>query len=120
MNPLSQETCTPCRRGAVGLTPAEVAALLPQLPRWEHIEIEGIPQLQRRFPFKTYLQGLKFVHQVAHLAEDNHHHPVLVLEWAQVTVRWWTHTLGGLHRNDFILAARCDDLYREFLRPHFV
>jgi pterin-4a-carbinolamine dehydratase len=64
--------------------------------------------LERVFKFKNYAQSVAFANRVAEIAESQHHHPAIVLEWGRVTVTWWTHAIGGLHRNDLIMAARTD------------
>ena len=62
--------------------------------------------------FKNFVQALAFTHRVGELAEEQDHHPALLTEWGKVTVTWWTHAVKGLHRNDFIMAAKTDELYR--------
>jgi 4a-hydroxytetrahydrobiopterin dehydratase len=74
-------------------------------------ERAGVQQLERVFAFDTFADALQFTDAVGQLAETEGHHPALLTEWGKVTVTWWTHTIGGLHRNDFILAAKTDTLY---------
>ena len=66
--------------------------------------------LNRVFKFKDYGQSLAFTQKVAALAEEEDHHPSIILEWGTVEVTWWTHKIGGLHKNDFIAAAKTDAL----------
>lgn len=89
----------------------EIATLKPQVSDWDVIEAEGIPRLQRVFKFKNFASALAFTNLVGELAEAEDHHPALLTEWGKVTVTWWTHKIKGLHQNDFIMAARTDDLY---------
>ena len=103
-------TCEACRAGAPPATPGERAAFLAAHPAWVVVEREGIPQLQRVFRFPDFRAALAFTVQVGDLAEREHHHPALLTEWGRVTVRWWTHKIRDLHRNDLILAARTDAL----------
>ncbi len=77
------------------------------------LEREGIQRLEREFAFDTFADALQFTDAVGQLAEAEGHHPALLTEWGKVTVTWWTHTIGGLHRNDFILAAKTDTLYAQ-------
>ena len=77
-----------------------------ELPQWWIIEQDGVPRLQRVFTFKDFAAALAFTNEVGRIAEEAQHHPLIVTEWGRVTVQWWTHSIGGLHRNDFILAAR--------------
>lgn len=93
------------------LTDAEVAELQPQVPDWEVVEVDGIARLQRVFKFKNYAQAVEFTNKIASIAEEEDHHPLIVLEWGKVTVQWWTHVVKGLHKNDFIMAARTDELF---------
>ena len=111
MGRLSQLKCVACRGGDPSLTDAEIAALLPQVPEWSLVERDGIPQLHRIFKFKNYAQSLDFTNKVAAIAEVEDHHPLIVLEWGRVTVHWWTHVVKGLHKNDFIMAAKTDEMF---------
>ena len=86
---------------------------MPQIPGWDVIEVNGIEQLTCAFAFKDYLLGLDFLMKVAHLAEEEDHHPEIVFEWGKVTVNWWSHKIKGLHKNDFIAAAKTDALFSE-------
>lgn len=74
---------------------------------------EGVHQLERTFRFSDFREALRFTLEVGELAENEGHHPVLVTRWGRVTVTWWTHKIRGLHRNDFIMAAKTDALYGE-------
>jgi 4a-hydroxytetrahydrobiopterin dehydratase len=94
-------------------TRQEVEQWLQQLPGWEVLEREGVPQLERTFKFADFAQALAFTNRVGQLAEEKDHHPTMVTEWGKVTVTWWTHSVGGLHQNDFVMAARTDELYEE-------
>jgi 4a-hydroxytetrahydrobiopterin dehydratase len=107
---LTEERCVACRPGAPRVTEAEIAALSPQIPEWEMIERNGVAQLRRVFRFRDFTEALAFTNRVGAIAEEAGHHPAILTEWGKVTVRWWTHDIGGLHRNDFIMAARTDAL----------
>ena len=103
--------CIPCRKGDPGLTDAQVTELLPQIPAWELIEVDGIKRLQRVFKLKNYVEAVAFTNKVAMTAEKEDHHPLIVLEWGRVTVQWWTHVVKGLHQNDFVMAAKTDEIF---------
>jgi 4a-hydroxytetrahydrobiopterin dehydratase len=109
---LTEEMCVACRRDAPTVSDAEIAALLPQIPEWELIELDGIKRLRRVFSFDDFAQALDFTRTVGALAEDEGHHPALLTEWGRTTVSWWTHKIKGLHRNDFIMAAKTEVLAR--------
>ena len=110
MSSLSDFRCVPCRGGEPVLTDDEIAALRPQVPEWVLSEVQGIRHLERVFKFKNFVQALEFTNRVGALAEEEGHHPALLTEWGRVTVTWWTHKIKGLHRNDFIMAAKTDQL----------
>jgi 4a-hydroxytetrahydrobiopterin dehydratase len=102
--------CVPCRGGEPSLDDNDIQAYRPQVPEWDVIEVEGVKRLQRQFKFKDFAQALAFTDQVGALAEAEDHHPVILTEWGRVTVTWWTHKIKGLHRNDFIMAAKTDQI----------
>lgn len=81
-----------------------------QIPLWRVIETNGTPQLQRQYSFKNFAQALAFTNEVGRISEAAGHHPVLITEWGKVTVTWWTHAIDGLHQNDFVMAAKTDEL----------
>jgi 4a-hydroxytetrahydrobiopterin dehydratase len=92
------------------LTEAQIEELLHSLPEWQVVEREGVQRLERSFSFRDFAQALDFVNRVGGLAEAENHHPAVLLTWGRVTVSWWTHSVGGLHRKDFAMAARTDTL----------
>lgn len=112
MTSLNQEKCIACRRDSPSVTEAEVAQLKPELPDWEMINEDDIPKLDRVFKFKNFQQALDFTNQLGNLAEEQGHHPRLTTEWGRVQVTWWTHKIRNLHRNDFVMAAKSDQVYR--------
>jgi 4a-hydroxytetrahydrobiopterin dehydratase len=103
--------CVACRKDAPTLTDDEIAALHPQIPDWNIVDLDGIKRLSRVFPFADFAKALDFTDKVGALAEEEGHHPALQTEWGRTTVTWWTHKIEGLHRNDFIMAAKTDELY---------
>jgi len=111
MEPLNQWTCVPCRGGEPIVTDAEAAELHLQVPEWRIVDREGIKRLERIFTFRNFGEALAFANTVGAEAEHQGHHPALLTEWGRVTVTWWTHKIRGIHRNDFIMAARTDRLY---------
>jgi 4a-hydroxytetrahydrobiopterin dehydratase len=109
--PLAGEKCVACRRDAPTVTKAELEELRPQVPDWGLVTIEAVPRLTRVFEFDDFAQALDFANRVGTVAEEEGHHPALLTEWGRVTVSWWTHKIRGLHRNDFVMAAKTDGLY---------
>jgi 4a-hydroxytetrahydrobiopterin dehydratase len=84
---------------------------MPQVPEWQIKEVNGEKRPERLFKFKNFAQALEFTNPVGAIAEQEDHHPLIITEYGQVTVDRWTHLIGGLHQNDFIMAARTDLLY---------
>lgn len=105
---LAAEQCQPCRADSPRVEAEEAQAFAASLPNWRVVDVDGMPQLHAAFRFADFAAALAFVDQVGALAEAADHHPRIVLEWGRVEVAWWTHAIGGLHRNDFVMAARCD------------
>ncbi len=111
MQLLKDMSCQACRKDSPRVTEEEIQELLPKLPDWALVERSGIPRLERAYGFENFVQALLFTTEVGQLAEQEGHHPALLTEWGKVTVTWWTHVIHGLHRNDFIMAAKTDRLY---------
>jgi 4a-hydroxytetrahydrobiopterin dehydratase len=112
MTELARGQCEPCRKGAPTVTDAEADELLRELPEWRIVERDGIRRLERVFPFADFAAALAFTLRVGEIAEAEGHHPALLTEWGRATVTWWTHKIRGLHRNDFVMAAKTDESYR--------
>lgn len=110
MNTLIQLKCAPCRVGAPTLTETQISKLKTQIPEWDIIEQDDVKKLNRSFKFKDFAQALAFVTKVGEIAEQQGHHPEIQFGWGHATVTWWTHKIGGLHQNDFIMAAKTDQL----------
>ena len=106
--PLASQHCVACRTDSSPLKRGELAELLRQVPGWKVVEREGIPRLERVFEFPDFAGALAFTNRVGERAEAEGHHPALLTEWGKVTVTWWTHSIRGLHGNDFVMAAQTD------------
>jgi len=113
MDKLLELKCTACRVGEPPLGDGEIAALLPQVPGWKVVEQDGIKRLELGFAWRNFAQALAFTNRIGALAEAEGHHPALLTEWGRVTVTWWTHKIKGLHRNDFIMAAKTSEMYSQ-------
>jgi 4a-hydroxytetrahydrobiopterin dehydratase len=111
MEGLKGMRCEACRVGAPTVTAEEMKDLLPEIPEWRVREEDSIPRLVRSFKFPDFAKALDFTNRVGAIAEEEGHHPAILTEWGQVTVQWWTHKIRGLHRNDFIMAAKTDDAF---------
>lgn len=108
MTQLSEQQCEACSLDAPHVTDDELETLRRDIPEWSVEERGGIKQLERVFTFRNFKQALAFTNRVGEIAEEAGHHPALLTEWGKVTVTWWSHEMKGLHKNDFILAARTD------------
>ena len=95
------------------LTDEEIDQFYRQLQLWSVVEKGGIKRLERSFDFQDFAEALAFTNRVGQIAEEEGHHPDILTEWGKVTVSWWTHKIGGLHKNDFIMAAKTDSLYQD-------
>ncbi len=105
--PLSEQSCRVCRSGARPLSLFYCQELMKQLPLWR-ISTSG--KLTREYSFPNYSQALSWVNKISEVAESENHHPDVTLKWGSVVLEIWTHTVGGLTENDFILAAKIDSL----------
>ena len=103
--------CVACRGGEPTLTDSQIAELKPQVSDWQVKDVDGMRRLERVFKLKNFIDAVAFTNKVALVAEKEDHHPLIITEWGKVTVQWWTHKIGGLHQNDFIMAAKTDSLY---------
>jgi 4a-hydroxytetrahydrobiopterin dehydratase len=113
METLHLENCISTRSNDHRLGLEEIQVLLLQIPSWQ-INYQGLePHLEKVFNFKNFKQALDFTNRIGAIAETENHHPTLLTEWGRVTVYWWTHSVKGLHRNDFIMAAKTDHIFIE-------
>jgi len=110
MNELVQLHCRPIAANTPRFTGREIRRLKAKLPSWETHEKRGELRLEKSFQFKDFNQAVAFTNQVAQLANNEDHHPAILTEWGKVTVTWWTHKIKGLHMNDFIMAAKTEQL----------
>jgi 4a-hydroxytetrahydrobiopterin dehydratase len=110
MGALNQEKCTACRADAPQVAESDISELSSQIPQWTVLR-DGVLKLQRVFKFKNFAEAMAFTVKVGELADSANHHPSILTEWGKVTVTYWTHSIRGLHRNDFIMAAKTDDLF---------
>ena len=110
---LVRERCVACRRDSPKVTDEEIAALQPQISEWQLTETDGIKRLERAFKFRNFADALDFTAKVGEAAEAEGHHPRLTVEWGRVGVEWWTHKIRGLHRNDFIMSSKTDEIYAQ-------
>ncbi len=108
---LAHESCVACLPRSKAVVEPELSQLLAQLVGWGVEESSGISTLVRRYQFSDFATALAFTNKIGEIAEKENHHPSITLEWGTVTLRWWTHSINGLHRNDFIMAARSNESY---------
>jgi 4a-hydroxytetrahydrobiopterin dehydratase len=107
---LAAGQCTACRGGEPTLTDTEIEDLLLHVTGWQFKEVDGVKRLEKVFNFKNFVEAMDFTNKIAVIAEEQGHHPLILTEWGRVTVQWWTHKIKGLHRNDFIMAAKTDEI----------
>jgi 4a-hydroxytetrahydrobiopterin dehydratase len=105
MSSLAAKTCVPCRGGVPPLKGQDLAALQKQVPEWQVVNEH---HLVRQFKFSDFKQALAFVNRVGDLAEEQGHHPDILLAWGKAEITLWTHKIDGLTESDFIMAAKID------------
>jgi 4a-hydroxytetrahydrobiopterin dehydratase len=108
---LSSKTCTPCRGGVPPLPLAEAESYAQQATGWELVD--GARRIERSFKFKNFREALDFVTKLGELAEREGHHPDVAFGWGWAKVSWQTKKVKGLHENDFIMAAKTNELSGE-------
>lgn len=110
MQDLTKQKCVPCEGGTKPFTPEEFAQYLEAVPNWSVVEDKAI---ERKFTFKNFADALNFLVEVGKIAQQEGHHPdMLLYGWNKVTITLSTHAIGGLSINDFIEAAKIDQLHR--------
>ena len=110
MTILSQLKCVACRGGEPALTDTQISEFQPQVPEWHIKEVDGIKQLERVIQIRNFIEAIALTIKIGLIAEKEDHHPLIITEYGRVTVSWWTHKIKGLHQNDFIMAAKTDQL----------
>lgn len=110
MEELSNMNCVSLRGSAEALEASEIEKYHRLMPDWEITTVDDEQRLKRIFKFKNFAEALAFTNRVGQIAEQQDHHPALLTEWGRVTVFWWAHKVHGLHLNDFIMAAKTDQL----------
>ena len=112
---LETESCVACRPGSPEITEQETANLLPQITDWSIIvDYNGRRTLERQFTFRNFIKPMEFANLIVGVSEQQRHHPRITVEWGRLTVSWSTYAIGGLHRNDFIMASKTDSLFDGF------
>lgn len=106
---LAQKKCVPCEGGMLPLSREDSAKLLPQVPGWS-LSSDGL-KLERMFTFKNFVEAMDFANKITPIAEAEGHHPDLAIGWGKVAVVLTTHAIGGLSENDYILAAKINEIH---------
>ena len=112
MTSLAEKTCVPCRGGVPPLKGEELANMHRQLPEFAHWTVVSEHHITRSYPFPDFQSALDFVNKVGAVAEEQGHHPDILLRWGKVDITTWTHIVDGLTESDFILAAKIDKLQK--------
>jgi 4a-hydroxytetrahydrobiopterin dehydratase len=106
---LKDKRCVPCQAGTPPLDRPTISLLLNDVMDWELRAAKGTPEkIAKRFKFDDFLGTMAFVDKMAALAEEQGHHPDFCVHYSEVEVTLWTHAVGGLSENDFIMAAKID------------
>jgi len=112
MTSLADKTCVPCRGGIPALKGKELADIRGQLPEAAQWAVIDEHHIVRIYKFPDFRSALAFVNRVGELAEEQGHHPDILLAWGKAEIMIWTHAINGLTESDFILAAKIDQLPR--------
>lgn len=107
MSTLSEKSCAPCRGGVPPLTAEEIEPLLEELKNWE---VKDEKRLLKEYKFDDFNSALKLANKIGDIAEQEGHHPDLLVRWGELKIELWTHRIDGLTESDFILAAKIDKL----------
>ena len=110
MNGLNHMLCIPHSAASTPMLETQCRKLLGNIPGWELANVENMNRLRCSFTFPDFSEALAFTNRVGELAETEQHHPELITGWGKVIVSWWTHSVKGVHMNDFIMAARTSAL----------
>ena len=111
MDELAQLHCSPIGANTPRLNDQDVNQLKEKLPGWQTYEKGAELRLEKVFEVEDFRKAVAFTNQIAQVANEEDHHPAILTEWGKVTVTWWTHKIKGLHQNDFIMAAKTEQLY---------
>lgn len=106
---LASLKCVPCRGGVPPMKQEEVRLMLNDVQGWKKSE-DKVDKIEKLFTFKNFKEAIVFVNKVAEIAEEEGHHPDIFIQWNKVRLTLWTHAINGLFKNDFILAAKIDEI----------
>ena len=112
---LTEKTCVPCKGGVLPLTEGQARVLLAHVPLWKMAP--GAARIERNFKFVNFVTTLDFVNKVGALCESEQHHGDFTFGWGYCTVVFYTHKIKGLHENDFIIAAKVDQIFEKMPKP---
>ena len=111
MNKLSEKKCIPCEGGVIPFDISEIHKYQKKVDGWSIIKNDkGIFFLEKKFNFKNFLESQKFINKVSEISEQENHHPDISFGWGYAEIKIMTHAIDGLSENDFILAAKIDDI----------
>jgi len=114
---LRERHCVPCEGGIPPLTRRQAEELLKHVPGWKLLDEDGVLKLRQTFKFKDFKGSWAFFDKVAELAEEEGHHPDFAIKWNRATLTLYTHAIKGLSENDFIMAAKIEELYQGASAP---
>lgn len=114
MNDLKREHIQPINDDSSALTADEINEYLSRFEGWELVDDDGHPSIQRHFKLSSFQEAMNFATHIGEIASQTEQYPRLTIEGRALTVNWWSKPLGGMHRNDFIMAARTDDIFERW------
>lgn len=113
---LAEQPCTACDSRAKPLSDVAIAQFLAECPGWVLNASDGIKKITKVYDTGDFSSAIALANAIATIADKANHHPSIIVEWGQLTVSWWTHSVQGLHKNDFIMAAKTDLQLNQILK----
>ena len=108
---LNKKKCVPCQGGIDPLKNEEISIMMQKLPtKWD---VKESKKLIKEYKFNSYKEAVGFANKIAILSEEEEHHPYIHINYKTIKIIMFTHKINGLHENDFIIAAKCDEIHKK-------
>ena len=111
MNDLTKKKCIPCEGGVIPFDVSQIHKYQKKVDGWDIIKNKDLFMLEKSFTFKNFMDSQNFVNKVGEISEKEGHHPDIIFGWGYAKINITTHAIKGLSENDFILAAKIDQIF---------
>ena len=111
MNDLTKKKCSPCEGGVIPFDVSQIHKYQKKVDGWDIIKNKDLFMLEKNFTFKNFIDSQNFVNKVGEISEREGHHPDIIFGWGYAKINITTHAIKGLSENDFILAAKIDQIF---------